>query len=176
MSNLLVSLASLPGFDAGGLIVHDDVLDAWRMTLNSEGHSLVIWNRNRRTLDRVMRERVSLSLAVAATRDRLARYVAARVGLEVRSTAPTWEYVDFNDAWHLGGSRVLFRVSRWAEVRDQLGDNLGSLPAGLAKRCREVPTLAALDPADDTRLPDGSRRVDALALGIVAVHVGGACV
>lgn len=36
------------------------------------------------------------------------------------------------------------------------------------------PALAGLDPTDDTRLPDGSRLVDALALAAVARHVLGA--
>ena len=34
-----------------------------------------------------------------------------------------------------------------------------------------VPALAHLDPTDDTRLPDGSRRVDALALKAVVEHL-----
>ena len=34
-----------------------------------------------------------------------------------------------------------------------------------------VPALADIDPHDDTRLPDGSRLVDALALAIVAREV-----
>jgi hypothetical protein len=38
---------------------------------------------------------------------------------------------------------------------------------------RDVPALDDLDPADDTRLPDGSRRVDAIALGRVCRHVAG---
>lgn len=36
---------------------------------------------------------------------------------------------------------------------------------------RSVPALADLDPHDDTRLPDGSRLVDALALRAVAMEV-----
>jgi len=36
-----------------------------------------------------------------------------------------------------------------------------------------VPTLADLDPTSDERLPDGSRRVDALALARVVAHVAG---
>jgi hypothetical protein len=39
---------------------------------------------------------------------------------------------------------------------------------------RDVPALDDLDPADDTRLPDGSRRVDAIALGRVCRHVAAA--
>ena len=35
----------------------------------------------------------------------------------------------------------------------------------------EVPALADLDPADDRRLPDGSRWVDAEALRLVCLHV-----
>ena len=34
-----------------------------------------------------------------------------------------------------------------------------------------IPALALLDPSDDTRLPDGSRRVNALALRAVAMEV-----
>jgi len=37
----------------------------------------------------------------------------------------------------------------------------------------DVPTLDSLDPDDDTRLPDGSRWVDAEALARVALHVLG---
>jgi len=36
-----------------------------------------------------------------------------------------------------------------------------------------APLVAHLDPSDDTRLPDGSRLVDALALKAVALHVLG---
>jgi hypothetical protein len=36
-----------------------------------------------------------------------------------------------------------------------------------------IPALAELNPADDTRLPDGARRVDVQALAIVAAHVSG---
>lgn len=38
---------------------------------------------------------------------------------------------------------------------------------------RMLPSLATLDPDDDTRLPDGSRLVDALSLALVARHVLG---
>lgn len=44
---------------------------------------------------------------------------------------------------------------------------------GPVGRADWAPLVAHLDPTDDTRLPDGSRLVDALALQAVALHVLG---
>lgn len=98
---------------------------------------------------------VSVSLADSAARDRVARWVAERVGMPCDPVAGFWRFV--LGAWRLTGSD-------------------GAIEFGAADPEAEgrfvVHALSALDPHDDTRLPDGSRLVDALALAAVARHVG----
>jgi hypothetical protein len=106
-------------------------------------------------------DRMSVSLADAVTRDRCLRWLAEREGLVVGCGAPMWEsHVDHGwgvkstDGWHLS-------TSLW-------DDGAGyDAPAWLASALQ-------VDPRDDTRLPDGSRLVDALALAAVLRQVGGA--
>ena len=97
------------------------------------------------------RDEAVIDLSDAATRDRCLRWLAGRVVLEVGCGAPGW--VD-----SFGGWWVLFIHDDDLYVIS--GDN--------------YPAIADLDPTDDTRLPDGSRLVDALALAAVLRHVGGA--
>lgn len=65
----------------------------------------------------------------------------------------------------------------WAAWPDRLvyGISVVSLLSGEAWHSLDerAPALATLDPADDTRLPDGTRLVDVRALAIVAAHVFG---
>jgi hypothetical protein len=168
MGRLRVPLAALPGLDPVGLdlvalgqgewAVH--VLDAdgpwpqhdllvydgrWRTTeswwLHGDGPELTTW---------------AVDLADAATRDRVARQLAGRVGLEVGCTAPSFDRTPVG--WALVGPHDCII---YAEPDADLDEFV------------EVPALADLDPADDRRLPDGSIYRDALAQAIVAVHVGG---
>lgn len=72
-------------------------------------------------------------------------------------------------AWVPDSVFPLWALESWnCNYRQAFVANVGGLI-----RCIEVPTLADLDPDDDTRLPDGSRRVDALALRAVVLHVAG---
>lgn len=101
---------------------------------------------------------LTLDLSRAECRDRVARVVAAgRWPMQVQSTALRWgTRIPEERAWVLGGAWV---YTSCVEEPDEV----------------LVPALADLDPTDDTRLPDGSRLVDALALAAVARHVlGGA--
>ena len=100
----------------------------------------------------------ALDLSRAECRDRVARVVAGlalapRAGLVDSCTAHTWEWAPAMDQrrWTLSGN----------------GGGRGWEHFGL----KSVPALADLDPNDDTRLPDGSRLVDALALAAVARQV-----
>jgi hypothetical protein len=97
---------------------------------------------------------VDVDLADAATRDRVARWLAARVGLNTSGRCPWW-----------------FTL---APVASRPGWGLAYGPHGSYEtfgpgRETEVPALVGLNGADDRRLPDGSRYVDALALALVAV-------
>lgn len=95
------------------------------------------------------RNDVTLDLADAATRDRCLRWLAGRVGLDTRGRCPWW-WATTTVGWGLGyGAR-----GRWEAF-------------GAAGAWNEVPALADLDPTDDTRIRDGSRLVDALALAAV---------
>lgn len=105
----------------------------------------------------------SVSLADAATRDRLERWEPLRTFLHA-----------------LPEQRVVFlhfrrsAIDRYASAA--VFRCLDFLAAGYVDRWVRpdaVPALDALDPSDDARLPDGSRLVDALALAAVARHVGG---
>lgn len=82
----------------------------------------------------------SVSTGDELTRDRLLRWLGKRRGIPVVSSAPYW-----------GRSMVAPTTSRWM---------LGA-PAAYPVQ------VDGVDGADDTRLPDGSLLVDALALAIV---------
>jgi hypothetical protein len=70
---------------------------------------------------------------------------------------------------------MTFRIEVHAAYRSNVlrrrGRTLGAATPGCAayNNALHVPALAHIDPHDDTRLPDGSRRVDALALLAVAM-------
>ena len=98
--------------------------------------------------------RLSLDLSRAECRDWAARVLAKRVGVRVGTAAPRWEGA--HDGWRLCGEESYTGNLRLftADMRGRTGGRL----------LVHVPALDALDPSDDTRLPDGSRHVDALAL------------
>lgn len=185
MAALWVPLASLPGFDPVGLrvlvraetAVLTDIASGgvgpaegpvwrgcWVWWADSSGHEdsvdLVDWSE------------VILDLADASTRDRVARWLAGRVGFAVGCTAPDWiptlkfglgsGGIGYRDD---GGYWTLCCSSRTEHFRAPKGST------GL-KAFDEVPGLVSVDPHDAHRLPDDSRYADALALARVAVHTG----
>lgn len=167
LARLRVPLASLPGLDPVGLVVA-----TWtgyhRNDPEPSGRELfALWSPNdgaplvvERGVGLRRRYRVEADLSDRSTRNRVAEWLAGRVGLEVGSTAPVW--VGYIDGWRLLGTEHTqgnLRLFTW--------DTGGT-------RTATVPALADLHPVDDRRLPDGSRFVDAWALALVAVHVGGA--
>lgn len=108
--------------------------------------------------------RIRLDLSRAECRDRVCRVLAARLLREVPANGDgyswrmepvscSWELQTHNRNWM---ARFAADTSGWFAVDE--GNRTGRFPS------RSVPALADLDPDDDTRLPDGSRRVDALAL------------
>lgn len=104
-------------------------------------------------LDIVDLAHVRLDLSRAEVRDRVARVIIRQSGPRLASQ---------------GGSNVLFCPNRPSSVR-----GFTSVPHPDGSGPGVIPALAALDPHDDTRLPDGSRRVDALALAAVWRAVAG---
>lgn len=118
------------------------------------------------TGDAVVRpESLSLDLSRTECRDRVARVLA---GLLLRGIPPNgdgfswradfggWQLRSHNANWWAGFGAD---TSRWFGADE--GNRTGRHPS------RSVPTLRTLDPHDDTRLPDGSRLVEALALAAV---------
>jgi len=104
---------------------------------------------------------LSLDLSRAECRDRVLRVLAlAAMGARARAgtAAPDWYWCDDVDGTD---------VPEWTP--SQGGDLLRwYLPTAPASDHEvHVPSLAVLNPNDDTRLPDGGRLVDALALAAV---------
>lgn len=166
---LLVKLSELPGIDPAGLIGRrfgpylttgqfEEVVYVvrWSGLGASDECDVVRMGALYRCVSGL-----SIDLSDAATRDRCLRWLAGRMGLAVGCGAPMWEaHVDHGwgpkstDGWHLS-------TSMWEDGAEY------DAPAWLA-------SALGIDPRDDTRLPDGSRIVDALALAAVLRHVGGA--
>lgn len=134
-----------------------------------------------------------LDFADASTRDRACRWAASRAMDEhgAGCTAEggcTWHgrpgakwrnpgenrdrYIPGERRWHLAGplqisaSAFFVADARQIPLRGASGHHPDSDPAGTVPdpEYLVVPALGALDPEDDTRLSDGSRLVDALAL------------
>lgn len=107
-----------------------------------------------------------LDLSRAECRDRVARVVAVSAGLrhEVRDWAwyPVGSLGSHYDV--TGGPDVPHPAM--PEARFHSAVTRGWKPGDMVRRV--IPALAGIDPNDATRLPDGSRLVDALALAIVA--------
>jgi hypothetical protein len=109
-----------------------------------------------------------LSLADAATRDRCARWLAERVGLEVGATAPGWYRIGTSQAWAL---------QTISAPRDMCCIQFAPGPVSLAalgavrRRTHDgwgygsIVAIASIDPADP--------QADWLALAAVCRHVGG---
>jgi len=160
-TDLRIPLTALPGLDATGLSAW--AADERWLVAGDGGHKgvdLIGWGLS--DVAPMPRAIVALDLADASTRDRVARWAARRVGLEVGSTAPAWFHCGYS-VWALAAHLVSRRFSptRLPESAPQVvGVN------------HQLPSLWSVDPTDDTRLPDGSRLVDAVALARVAVHLG----
>jgi len=105
---------------------------------------------------------ISLDLTDATGRTHAAWWLAGTFAGEMKrqSTLSVWRHREAAcRAWRLegyGGSERTFRDRYTGCAFDVV-----------------VPSLAYLDPNDDTRLPDGSRWVDAEALRRVVLHVAG---
>lgn len=107
-------------------------------------------------------DEIRLDLSRAECRDRVWRVVVAALGSPVDRPEVTHDE---------DGLVILAGDLRDEQAQMYVWDRQGR-PAGAARL--HVPALADLDPDDDTRLPDGSRLVDALALALVAKHTVGA--
>ncbi len=165
-ARLLIPLAELPGLDPVGLVVHSrsygelmclgwcyDAPDRNIRVVRNAGPWPRGWG-----LVSAWHGEYALDLSDAATRDRCLRWLAGRVELPKGCGAPTWKWHSALRCWLLsdGDGHCHTFARDWLYVE------------------HHVPTLADLDPTDDTRLSDGSRLVDALALAAVLRHVGGA--
>lgn len=153
---LLVQLDKVPGFDPVEL----------RVRLASFPHyhpRVVAYHRDRHVVDLAEPEgyfadcRVLLDMADTETRRRACLRLAALVDLPVGEDAPNWRWHPVLGCWLLGhGTPATCRAFHHD------GRNIE----------HEIPTLAGLDPGDDTLLPDASILVDALALALTLVHLG----
>lgn len=166
-TDLLIEIP--PDFDPEGLRVYrasgaDDDHTTPRASLvlghDPDDGSLDLWDGSGPWA--AERRHVRLSVGDARTRDALARWVADRVAVDV-IRGVTFGYDEMEDAWVLSGADrrggVLFD---WMDV---------GRPTDVI-----VSSLEPLEPllqedSGDPRLPDGSRRVDGLALAAVVRHL-----
>ena len=150
MTGLLLRLDELPGFDPVGLhVCGGRSLQPWGLVVFSGPGGCMLSGGQ----DEVPATSLRVSLADPATRDRVARWLAARVGLEVGATATRWGR-SRGRAWSLVA--VKGRIWRWWEHQTAWtlrGDRHYGCPA-----------LASIDLADP--------QADWLALAAVARHVG----
>ena len=100
--------------------------------------------------------RMTLDLTHRMTRMEVVARLGARVGADV-SEGVLWFRSFGRRVWNVDS--VAGATGLWGSVEDGAASVL--------------PTLADLDPTDDTRLPDGARVVDVRALAIVCQHVFG---
>ena len=165
---LLIRLSELPGLDPVGLWVYNRAgapqglcADAYGPTVVADGRCSILPGRGVE----------HLSLADAATRDRCLRWLAGRVELDVGCGAPSWAAAWVpSPPW----KHRLPPHRHWVLTMYARGNGLAGPSLTFGPGTTGVPALADLDPTDDTRLPDGSRLVDALALAAVLRQVGGA--
>lgn len=105
---------------------------------------------------------LEMDLTDATGRAHATWWVASQVP-ECTSLAPIWTPLS-------GPSRASLEVS-WMMMGEDEDVGFTACVEALAFQHYIVPALADLDPTDDTRLPDGSRVVDALALKAVVEHL-----
>lgn len=167
-SALSLRLDELPGLDAVGL----------RVPLRGETTGIVLrpgevwletWREDVDWADWALDGGRVLDLADGATRDRVARWCASRLGWTLGdSTAPSWERSwDVDELGAVGGARGWSLVaSGGRHVFVAATDDRD--PATLV-----VPALAGIDrPDDERRLSDGSLWCSAAALAAFARHLG----
>ena len=153
-ADLLLPVAACPGILDGwcGPVVVETQGTGWREAAVVGDYIVLFSGRGQAYVEvagAAADPHICLDLSRAECRDRVARWLAPDAG-----APPGWTlYNGVGGTW-FGG---------WASPADA---------GAWAKRVPIVPALARLDPNDDTRLPDGSRRVDALALRAVAVEAG----
>lgn len=106
-----------------------------------------------------------LDLADAETRDRVARWVAVRVGLQLSSVAPSWQY---------GGRLWQIDVPRrgWASTLVSAWWFAPYESPHWREEVTVVPALAEINSERMSELEDGSLLIDALGLAVVARHLG----
>lgn len=143
LGRLLVPLTALRGFDE----VYGLEIYGLGMCLDQDAETIRTWSHNQAV--RHQRDMCEIDLADAATADRIARWVAGRVGFEHAATAPNWGTS--------GSDHPVHGPSRYAYLGDS--DHHFDLPDDF-------------DDTDDRRLPDGSMYADRLALALVAQHLG----
>lgn len=112
---------------------------------------------------------IRLDLSRAEVRDRVARCLAAVEGIEPGGCwdwtgGPNWAlWCRAPKGQHAGSPAIdSYRRAYVPEVTKEMRRTMERHDIG--RLYRAVPALADLDPSSDERLPDGSRRVDALAL------------
>lgn len=159
MSDLLLPLSSLPGFDPVGLRVrHPAGGVPWGVCVAVDDsrpnvHNVVVATTelgppHDRDLDFAPARLVDLNLADASTADRVARWIACQVGVEVGCTAPKWIYIEPSPGFFEPGGWELHGV----------GDEFYYIRPGHAAVC-------GMD-------QDGSRHADRLALRNFAEYLG----
>lgn len=176
MARLRVGLAELPGFDPVGLRVWEEAEAGVVVGRDDrpEGERRGEWLVYPATgewegcdtggCDPVISagpSHLTIDLADSATRDRVARHVAARARLEIGNTAPQWTCTFRAEGfgrWSITGRHERQRTyhgghHEWGEAVRELQD---------------------IDATDARTLSDGSSYADALALALVACHLGAA--
>ncbi len=172
LAHLRVPLSALPGLDPVGLRLRagEGAMMAYDPAIYvalSGGVMVFDWSHDG-TPDLAMLAHAFVCLDHPEGADRVARWLAARVRLEVGCTAPLWSVCS------LGWASIGWALTQ----RDAEGETV----------CRTFASryhggdIDALAPISDAtalasesgsrRLPDGSRYVDRLALALVAVHFG----
>lgn len=147
MAPLRVPLAALPGLDPVGLrLVRID--NGWTSVCVGTcfQRQLVMHNY----FDSKPIVEWDVDLADASTRDRIARWAAERVGLEVGSTAPSWGWCPPVMTW-----RLYAEHGEWDAPRSLFDDAFWDRHLGNLRP-----------------LPDGALYVTALALAMAAAHLG----
>jgi hypothetical protein len=178
MSDLVrLRLADLSGFDPVGLwVANKDEPEGFLVLFQDETTVLVHsggsedypwwWTK-------AEEDGPTITMLHASTRDRVARWVAGRVGKDVGPSGPCWGAVA--NSYEGGGWALLGKLGHGLSIfmdpdRLPLAALPPLVPTGESV-WNGVPALAALNPNDGRRLPDGSRWVDAAALAAVARHV-----
>ena len=130
------------------------------VVLYVDGDAVLVYVERLHAIAVFSADALEMDLADATGRAHVAWWLGAQFGLSLPPLAWWWS------APRAGG---LFVVGDTNEGRAEFGPPSDSpLSPGWWVL---VPALAHLDPTDDTRLPDGSRLVDALALKAVVEHL-----